>query len=146
MDKFHIASRIAGLTAAGIVLYNANDAGMKGSAEKIKIGASERLTDEYIKSRRMEDRSIVTSKLKDSLFRDNADWNLPDKLNGVGGYFSTAFTQAAYDFVPAALATGALVSKKYAKFFGAGLGIYAIKYLLCDVMDIGRVNNLKSNN
>lgn len=146
MDKLHLASRIAGAAVAGVVLYNANDAGIKHSAESIKINGAERLTDEYFKSRRMEDRSITTSKLKDSLFRDNADWSLPDKINGLTGYFSGAFTQAVYDVIPAVLATGALVSKKYAKYFGAGLGLYAIKYLICDVMDIGRINHLKSNN
>ena len=145
MDYLKLASRIAGATAAGMVLYNAHNAGIKRSAENIKIRSSERLTDEYIKSRRMEDRSIITSKLKDRLFRDNADWNLPDKINGTTGYFGGALTQAIYDVIPAVLATGALVSKKYPKVFGAGLALYGIKYLICDVLDIGRPNNLRTD-
>lgn len=145
MDYLKLASRIAGATAAGMVLYNAHNAGIKCSAENIKIRASERLTDEYIRSRRIEDRSIITSKLKDRFFRDNADWNLPDKINGVSGYLGGAIDQALYDVIPAVLATGALVSKKYPKIFGAGLALYGIKYFICDVLDIGRPNNLRSD-
>ena len=145
MDYLKFASRIAGATAAGMVLYNAHNAGIKSSAENIKIRSSERLTDEYIKSRRMEDRSIITSKLKDRFFRDNADWSLPDKINGATGYVGGAVTQALYDVIPAVLATGALVSKKYPKVFGAGLALYGIKYLICDVMDIGRPNDLRTD-
>ncbi len=145
MDYLKLGTRIAGALAAGMVIKNAHYAGVRTSAENIKIRSSERLTDEYMKSRRMEDRSITTSKLKDRFFRDNADWNLPDKVNGTTGYFGGAFTQAAYDVIPAVLATGALISKKYPKVFGAGLVLYGIKYIICDVLDIGRVNHLKQN-
>ncbi|MBS4759080.1 MAG: hypothetical protein KHX03_00065 [Clostridium sp.] len=145
MDYFKLGSRIAGAAAAAMVVYDAHNAGIKTSAENIKIRSSERLTDEFLKSRRMEDRSIITSKLKDKFFRDNADWNLPDKVNGVTGYFGGAITQALYDIIPAILATGALVSKKYPKVFGAGLALYGLKYIICDVMDIGRPNNLRTD-
>ena len=49
----------------------------------------------------------------------------------------------ASDVVPAALATGALISKKFAKVFSIGLLLYGIKYLLFDVIDIGRPDHLK---
>ena len=49
----------------------------------------------------------------------------------------------ASDIVPAVLATGALLGKKSSKFFGIGLLIYGIKYLIFDVMDLGRPNHLK---
>lgn len=145
IDKLQLASKIAGGLAAGYVLYNANDAGKKVSAENVKRKQADRLGDYYMSSRRMEDRSIITSKLKDTYFRSNADWNFPDKVNALTGYIGGAFEQMAADFVPAALGVGALVSKKYGKFFGAGLALYGLKYLVCDVMDVGRPNYLKSN-
>ena len=145
MNKWNIASKIAGGLTAGIVLYNAHDVGKKTSAEHIKHSSAERLTDIYMRSRRMEDLNETTSKLKDFYFRSNADWNLPDKFNAVTGYISGAFKQMASDVIQAILATGALLSKKGAKWFGAGLGIYAIKYLICDVLDFGRPNHLKSH-
>lgn len=145
MNKWNVAAKIAGTLTAGMVLYNAHDVGKKYSAENVKIKASERITNLYTNSRRMEDRSIITSKLKDKYFRDNADWNLPDKINAATGYVSGAFNQFACDIIPAALATGALISKKLSKVFTLGLLIYGIKYLICDVIDIGRVNHLKSN-
>lgn len=145
MNKLNVASKIAGGLAAGYVLYNANYAGTKVSAENVKRKAADRLGGYYMDSRRMEDRSIVTSKLKDTYFRSNADWNFPDKINALTGYIGGAFEQMASDIVPAALATGALISKKYAKYFGAGLALYGAKYLVCDVMDVGRPNYLKTN-
>lgn len=145
MNKAYIASKIAGGLAAGYVLYNAHYAGKMSSAENVKRKAANRIGSYYMDSRRMEDRSIITSKLKDTYFRSNADWNLPDKINAVTGYIGGAFSQMAADVIPAGLATGALLSKKYAKYFGLGLLGYGIKYLICDVMDLGRPNYLKSN-
>lgn len=145
MNKWNVAAKIAGTLTAGMVMYNAHDVGKKYSAENVKIKSAERITNLYTSSRRMEDRSIVTSKLKDKYFRDNADWNLPDKINAATGYVSGAFNQFASDIVPATLATGALLTKKLSKVFALGLLIYGIKYLVCDVMDIGRINHLKSN-
>lgn len=145
MNKWNIASKIAGGLTAGFVLYNAHNVGVKHSAEKVKINSAERLTDIYQRSRHMEDRNITTSRLKDKYFRDNADWNFPDKINAFTGYVSGCFSQIASDIVPAALATGALISKKLSKVFGIGLLAYGAKYLLCDVIDIGKPNNLKSN-
>ena len=143
MNKWNVASRIVGGIAAAGVLYNAHYAGSKGSAENIKLKQADRVGKYYFDSRKSEDRSILTSKLKDEYFRANADWNLPDKFNALTGYVGGAFKQLAQNIIPAGLATGALLSKNYAKFFGAGLGIYAIKYLICDVMDLGRPNYLK---
>ena len=131
MNKWNIASRIVGGIAAAGVLYNAHYAGSKGSAENVKLRQADRICKYYTTSRKSEDRSVLTSKLKDEYFRANADWNLPDKFNAVTGYVGSAFKQMAQDIIPATLATGALLSKKYAKFFGAALGVYAIKYLIC---------------
>lgn len=143
MNLVNIATKAAGGIVGGMVLYNAHHVGKEVSKEHVKECCAERMTSCYIKSRRMEDRSAITSKLKDWYFRTNADWNLPDKINSVAGYVSGVFSQVANDIIPAALATGALLSKKAGKFCAIGLGLYAIKYMLCDVMDIGRKNHLE---
>ena len=83
MNKWNVAAKIAGGVVAGAVLYNAHDVGKKTSAEHVKEAAANRLTGIYMRSRRMEDLSETTSKLKDKYFRDNADWNFPDKFNAV---------------------------------------------------------------
>lgn len=142
MNLANIATKAAGGLVGGLVLYNAHHVGKEVSKEHVKEHCAERMTSLYMKSRRMEDRSAVTSKMKDWYFRTNANWNLPDKINSVVGYVSGAFSQIASDIIPAALATGALLSKKAGKFCAVGLGLYAIKYLLCDVMDVGRKNPL----
>ena len=143
MNKWNVAAKVAGTLTAGMVLYNAHDVGKKHSEEAVKEKSAARLSKIYMRSRRMEDLSESTSKLKDWYFRTNADWNLPDKINAITGYVSGAFQQMASDVVPAALATGALISKKFAKVFSIGLLLYGIKYLLFDVIDIGRTNHLK---
>ncbi len=143
MNKWNIAAKVAGTITAGMVLYNAHDVGKKHSEEKVKEKTAARLTKLYVRSRRMEDLSETTSKLKDWYFKTNADWNFPDKINAITGYFSGAFKQMTSDVVPAILATGALLSKKMAKVFSIGLLLYGIKYLLFDVIDIGRPNRLK---
>ncbi len=144
MNKWNVASKIAGGIAAGCVLYNAHHSGVRVSEEHVKEKAANRLSYLYVNSRRMEDGSTITSRLKDKYFKTNADWNFPDKINAFTGYISGAFNQMAYDVIPAILATGALISKKYSKVFGAGLLAYGIKYLFCDVLDLGRPNHLRS--
>lgn len=143
MNKWKIASRIMGGVAAAGVLYNAHYAGSKGSVENVKIKQANRIRDYYIPSRRVDDRSKLTSDLKDSYFRMQTDWNLPEKFYTLTGYVKSSFAQLAEDIVPATLATGALISKNYSKFFGIGLLAYGVKYLICDVMDWGRPNYLK---
>ena len=143
MNKWNIAAKVAGTLTAGMVLYNAHDVGKKHSAEAVKEKTAQRLTNIYMRSRRMEDLSETTSKLKDWYFKSNADWNLPDKINAVKGYLSGAFEQITSDVVPPILATGALLSKKLAKVFTIGMLLYGIKYILFDVIDIGRPNHLK---
>ncbi len=143
MNKWNIAAKVAGTITAGMVLYNAHDVGKKHAEEAVKEKTAARLTNIYMRSRRMEDLSESTSRLKDWYFKSNVDWNLPDKINAAKGYFSGAFEQMTSDIVPAILATGALLSKKFAKVFSVGMLLYGIKYLLFDVIDIGRPNHLK---
>ena len=143
MNKINVITKIAGGVAAGVVLYNAHQTAKRVSAENVKTSMANRVTRDYMNSRRVEDRSAVTSNMKDWYFRYCTDWNLPDKFNAVTGYLKGGFQQIASNIVPALLATGALLGKGLSKFFGLGLGIYGIKFLLCDVMDIGKVNHLK---
>lgn len=143
--NWNVVSKIAGGVTAAAVLYNAHDVGKKMSEEYVKERGAERMLHFYGPSRRTDDRNATTSKLKDFYFRVNADWNLPDKINAGIGYVKGAFLQMAADVIPAALATGALLTKKFSKLFTAGLALYGIKYLVCDVMDVGRPNHLHSS-
>ena len=141
--KWKIASRIAGGLTAAALMYNAHHAGNMHSREYVKIRTGERMKHFYLPSRRMDERNLTTSKLKDKWFQMTMNWNLPDAINSAVGYVKGGFSQLANDFVPTALATGALLSKKCCKFFAIGLMCYGIKYLLCDVIGLGKINNLK---
>ena len=57
MNKWNVAAKIAGGVVAGAVLYNAHNTGRKTSAEQVKEGAGDRLTDIYMRSRRIDERS-----------------------------------------------------------------------------------------
>ena len=143
MNKWNIAAKIAGGLTAGLVGYNAHQTAKRISAENVKISAGNRVTRDFVNSRRMEDRSAVTNGLKDWYFRYKTDWNIPDKFNAVTGYLKGGFQQLSNDIVPALLATGTIFGKGLSKYFGIGLLLYGIKYLVCAVMDIGRINHLK---
>ena len=146
MTKLAIASKILGGAVAAAVVYDAHKIGVRGSAEHVKIRQASRIRDTFLPSTRSESRSDLTSNLKDKYARFHLEWNLPDKFNAVVGYVKHSFNQLAEHIIPATLATGALLSKNYSKFFGAGLLVYGLKYLVCDVMDIGRPNYLKTYN
>jgi len=143
MTNFNLLAKIAGGVTAGLVLYSTHKTAKRISAEHVKTCAADRMTKHYMESRRADNRGPVTSGLKDWVFKENASMNLPDTFNAVTGYCKGAFQQLASNIVPAALATGALLGKGLSKFFGAGLLVYGVKYLLCDVLGIGRINNLK---
>jgi hypothetical protein len=143
MDKLKVASKILGGVAAGCVLYNAHKAGKINSNESIKNTQANRTFSLYTNSRKMQNRDFLTSNLKDYYFKKSSDWSFPEKLSAIGGYIKGAFSQMADDVVPAVLATGTLLSKRFSKFFGVALGIYALKYLIFDVIDIGRPKYLK---
>ena len=141
MNITKILTKTAGIAAAGLVLYDSHKTGKMMSQHSIKSGIANRLPDQYMRSRRQEDMSTVTSNFRDKIFAESVNFDLPDRVNGITGYIKGAFSQLAYNIVPALLATGALVKNRFSKFFGAGLGIYGIYYALSNIFDTGKIRH-----
>lgn len=138
MNKLSVISKIAGAAAAGIMLYDANTAGVKRSRKEQISSTANRLPDEYVNSMRMDTASATGNVLKKKYFQ----WQLGQGYNeffaGIGGYFKGLVGNLVDNVVPAALATGALVLKKGNKACAAGLALCGVKYLLSDIMGIGK--------
>ena len=143
MNIANILTKTAGIAAAGLVLYDSHKAGKMVSQQEIKLGIADRLPDQYIRSRRQEDMSTITSNFRDKIFATRVNFDLPDKINGITGYAKGAFEQLTCNIIPAVLATGALVKNRFSKFFGIGLGVYAAYYALDNVLDAGRIRHFK---
>lgn len=139
MNKWTILSKVAGAIALCGIGYDANKSAVRRARENVKIGIADRLPDAFIKSRRLDETSYVTSKLKDKVFQEDVDGALSDKFNAVTGYLGGLFDQLISNIIPLGCAVGTLVTSKASKFFGIGLGLCGIKYLLSDVFDFGRV-------
>lgn len=139
MNKLNLLSKIAGAVTIGGIAYDANKSAIRRARENVKMHIADRLPDSYLKSRRLDETSYITSKLKDRLFQEDVDSTLPDKFNAVTGYLGGLFDQLFSNIIPIGCAIGTLVAGKASKFFGAGLLLCATKYLLSDILDIGRV-------
>lgn len=139
MNKWNLISKVAGAAALCAIGYDANKSAVRRARENVKIGIADSLPDAYIKSRRLDETSYITSKLKDRIFEEDVDGTLADKFNAVTGYLGGLFDQLTSNIIPVGCAIGTLVTSKASKFFGIGLGLCAAKYLLSDVFDFGRV-------
>lgn len=143
MNTAKILTTAAGVIGAGFVLYDSHKAGVMISQQHIKEMIGGRMPDQYIRSRRQDDLSTVTSNLRNRIFKERANMSFPDKVNAVTGYVKGAFNQLASNIVPALLVTGSLVKNKFNKQFGIGLGVYTAYYLLSNILDWGRVKHFR---
>lgn len=145
MNKWNLVSKIAGTAAICLMSYDAHKSAVRRARENVKIGIADRLPDAYLHSRRLDETSYITSKLKDRVFTEDADGALSDKFNAVTGYLGGLFDQLISNIIPLGCAIGTLVTNKASKFFGIGLGLCGIKYLLSDVFDFGRVRHFDNH-
>ena len=145
MNKWNLVSKIAGAAAIGLMSYDAHKSAVRRARENVKIGIADRLPDAFLHSRRLDETSYIPSKLKDRVFTEDADGALSDKFNAVTGYLGGLFDQLISNIIPLGCAIGTLVTNKASKFFGIGLGLCGIKYLLSDVFDFGRVRHFDNH-
>ncbi len=141
MNKLTIISKVAGAIAIAGIGFDAHKSAVRRARENVKIGIADRLPDAFLHSRRLDETSYITSKLKDRVFQEDVDGALSDKFNALTGYLGGMFDQVISNIIPLGCAIGALVTNKASKFFGIGLGLCGIKYLLSDVFDVGRVKH-----
>ncbi len=144
MNVYSAAAKIVGAATAGLVLYDAHKNGtIKGTMDS-KLNTANSMVDHYIQSNIMEKSSTVEMNAKKGFFRFVMDNNLRESINATCGYVSGFLSSCVTDIIPAALATVAMLSNnKIGKFCGLGLVAYGAKYLLYDIMTVGKRDYLK---
>jgi len=147
MDIYSVASRAIGAVTAGLVLYDAHKNGTINGTTNAKNNIANTLVDQYVQSNQINKVSSVDMNAKKAWFRYMLDSNIKEPFDATLGYISGVFKSLTTDIIPAALATGALLLSKKdgvsGKLCGLGLLAYGAKYLLYDVMSIGKRDYLK---
>lgn len=147
MGVYSLASRAIGALTAGLVLYDSHKNGTISATMKTKQAIASNLVDEYVQSNQIGTVSTVEMTAKKAWFRHALDNKIKEPFNAVKGYVSGFCKSFVNDVIPASLATGALLLSKKdgiaGKMCGLGLLIYGAKYLLYDVMSVGKRDYLK---
>lgn len=145
MDALTTITRLAGLGTAGVLLFDAHSAGKVNSKKQYSARIANSLPDTYSKSIKMDGFSEVGNGLKKNAFRWALDDGITPAISSAFGYVGGTVGHLVDNVLPAGLATVALLSKN-AKgnigtagiIAGVGLALTAGKYLLFDVLGIGK--------
>lgn len=141
MNIYSLCSKGLGVLTAGLVVYDAHKNGMITGSRNAKSNLADTIVDEYINTSRISKVSTVEMNAKKSWLRFVMDNNIKESFDSVCGYLKGVWDSFVSDIVPAALATGAILSKRNGltgKLCGIGLVAYGAKYLVFDVMGIGK--------
>ncbi len=141
MNMASLCSKGLGVLTAGLVLYDAHKNGLMTGVRNAKSNISDTIVDQYINSNNISKVSTVELNTKKTWFRFIMDNNVKEAVDSSLGYVKGAWDSFVSDIIPATLATGAILSKKNSKsgkLFGLGLVAYGVKYMLYDVMGIGK--------
>jgi len=145
MNVTTICSKALGIATAGLVIYDAHKNGLIHGTMNAKQNVSNTVVDAYIHSTKTSKLSTVEANAKKSWFRFVLDNHIKEPFDACCGYIGGVFNSVINDIVPTALAIGAIAGKRFGKLCGLGLAIYGAKYLLCDVMSIGKRDYLKED-
>lgn len=149
MDVYSAASKAIGAVTAGLILYDAHKNGTIRGTMEAKQNIADTLVDHYVQSNQLGKVSSVEMNAKKTWFRFILDNNIREPFDATLGYIKGFWQGLVTDIVPATLATGALLLSKKGgvsgKLCGLGLLAYGAKYLLYDVMSIGKRDYLKSD-
>lgn len=144
-----VISKIIGVGAAGLMLYDAGNAGKIWSDNAQGNSLKNRLPDQYLASTKLDTESAITSKIKKETFKWQLDWNVPEFFASIKGFIGGSVENLAQNIIPAALATGAVfcggvlgkggrVGRSLGKLCALGLVGVGAKRLIYDVWGVGK--------
>ena len=161
MDLASVGSKTLGLITAGLVVYDAHKNGLIRGTMCAKKNIANTVTDNYVQSLSTSNLSTVEGNAKKSWFRFVLDNNIKEPFDATAGYIKGVLNSVVNDVIPTALAIGTFAfgstkttdsagrtikkASKIGKICGLGLALYGIKYLLFDVMSIGKRDYLKDD-
>ena len=141
MNIYSICSKGLGVLTAGLVIYDAHKNGLINGPQIAKTNIANTMVDEYINANSISKVSSVEMNAKKSWFRFVMDNNIREAIDSSLGYIKGVWQSFVSDIIPAALATGAILSKKNgitSKVCGVGLVLHGIKYLIYDIAGVGK--------
>lgn len=138
-----ILSKTLGICSAALVAYDAHRLGLTSGVSNSKQEMAATLLDDYVQTTHISSPSKLELEAKKKWFMFKMDTNLVRIISTLKGYFKGFTSSLLSNIVPVTLAAYALATKKHPKLASGLIGLYAIKYLLFDIMSIGRPNYLK---
>lgn len=143
-----LATKTFGILTASILAYDAHKCGTMNSTMKAKRNVANSMVDHYIHSNQISKPSTIEANSKKAWFRFVMDNNIGECINSVLGYVGGVVGSFVDNIIPASLATGAIIcgpkkAPMVGKLCSLGLLAYGLKFLLYDVMSVGKKNYLK---
>ncbi len=150
MNFYTLASKALGVMTAGIIAYDAHKSGTINGTMTAKKNVANTMVDHYVQSNNISKLSTIEANSKKAWFRFVMDNNIKEFFDATVGYIGGFVSNVVDNVVPAALATGTLVcgakkAPKVGKLCGLGLLLYGAKYMLFNVMSLGKRDYLKEN-
>lgn len=134
-----IVSKGIGIIAAGMILHDAHKVGKAVRNVNRKSRVADNITDEYMNNRKMPNFNLSLMNAKNHVLRFKLDNNFPELGYGVEGYIKGFKIIVTDNILPALLATGAILSGKFAgRMCALGLLLYGAKILLYDVLSVSK--------
>lgn len=138
VDSLKVISKVVGVAAAGLMLYDATKAAKVGSDKAQSNSLQDRLPDQFMATTKLDTESAITAKIKEKTFEWQLDNNIPEFFASIRGYCEGLIENLAGNIIPATLATGALLLPKGGKICALGLLAVGAKRLLYDIWGIGK--------
>ena len=140
LNVANFITKSVGVAALGMVLYDSHVAGTLEAPKYAKNHKAESLEEHFLNEQKLDSPSIIQATVKKSIFRHQVDENLSGFFTSIIGYAKGFGSMIVKNFLPLALATGAIVGGKgiFSKFCGAGLVAYGGIFLLQEMFGIGK--------
>lgn len=133
-------AKTAGLAGLGYVLVDSHLAAKVEAEKTQKDIKSDSIEKHYLSDMKLENHSIVQSKIKKKVTDFYMNENISDPFTRTAGYVKGFGSMLVNNIVPLGLSVGALVSPKgiFSKMFGVGLLAYGGIFLAQEFLGIGQ--------
>ena len=137
-----ILVKTVGAAALGCVGYDAYKKAKWQAKTRYKNTSADLMTRIHMTAQSTDELSATRSKIKNSINEWYMTNGITPHFSAIGGFISGAVSSLVDNVVPFGLAAGTLMLNKGAKYCAFGLGLYAAKFLITDVLGIGKPDYL----
>jgi len=136
----NILTKATGAVGAGLILYDAHNAGKIKAPMYEKNHKAEQLSERYLDDMKLDSPSVVKAKAKHHIFKFFVDENISEFFTTINGYCKGFGSMLVNNIIPFVFSLGALLSRNgfISKFCGAGLLAYGGMFLAQEMFGIGK--------